>query len=129
MFEWRLAPDQFNLRQQAISIIYFGQQWLARAADLPLPPALGPDAGLAEMKTGIAEAKTFIAALTPQQFEGRDDVAIKFDLGPRELTMTVGQWMNGFVTPNVYFHLSMAYAILRNRGIALSKQDWFAGGI
>lgn len=46
-----------------------------------------------------------------------------------EPTFEVAQWIPGFATPNFYFHLSMAYAILRSKGVALGKRDFFAGGL
>lgn len=35
----------------------------------------------------------------------------------------VGLWN----MPNIYFHVSMAYAILRKEGVPLGKQDWSRG--
>jgi hypothetical protein len=46
-----------------------------------------------------------------------------------EMTLPLAQWIPGFAMPNFYFHLSMAYAILRSRGVAVGKRDFFAGGL
>ncbi|WP_334161304.1 DUF1993 domain-containing protein [Phenylobacterium sp.] len=129
MLRWRLAPDMFDLRQQAITVVQFTQQWLARAADLPQPAPIEGEPDLAEILARAAEAQAFIDGLTPAQFEGRDDVPLTFNLGQVEPTLPVGQWIAGFATTNVWFHLSMAYAILRNRGVPLGKRDLFAGGL
>ena len=45
------------------------------------------------------------------------------------MTLPVGQWIPGFAMPNFYFHLSIAYAILRARGVQIGKRDFFAGGL
>ena len=39
-----------------------------------------------------------------------------------------GDYVNKFVLPNVYFHITTAYGILRNRGVALGKPDYLSGG-
>ena len=37
-----------------------------------------------------------------------------------------GDYVNKFVLPNVYFHITTAYGILRNLGVALGKTDYLA---
>ena len=44
-----------------------------------------------------------------------------------EPTLPAGQWLSVFATTNIYFHLSMAYAILRMKGVPIGKIDLFAG--
>ncbi len=129
MLDWRLAEDMFPLRRQAQIVRGFAQRWPARAAGLPLPEALGEAPTLPELRSAIAEAKDYLASLTPDQFEGRDAAPLTLDIGPMEPTMPIGQWITGFATTNFYFHLSIAYAILRSRGVPLGKPDLFAGGL
>jgi hypothetical protein len=38
--------------------------------------------------------------------------------------MTGADYLNHFVLPNVYFHVTTAYAILRHCGLELSKSDY-----
>ena len=45
-----------------------------------------------------------------------------------EPTLPAGQWTVS-ATTNLYFHLSMAYSILRARGVQIGKVDLFAGGL
>lgn len=129
MLEWRLVEDMNPLRFQAFVVINFSKTWTARAAGLPDPAEIAPDLDFAGLKAAIAEAKATLAALKPEQFAGRDEVLLKRPLGPMEPEMPMGQWVTGFATTNVYFHLSMAYAILRARGVAIGKVDLFAGGL
>ena len=50
-------------------------------------------------------------------------------IGPgMEPTLPSSQWLTVFGATNIYFHLSMAYAILRARGVKIGKLDVFAGG-
>jgi hypothetical protein len=129
MLEWRLVDDMFPLRQQAMIVCSFAMQWPARAVGLPVPAGLDGEPNLAELKAGIAKAKAYLADLTPEQFEGRDDVPLTYNLGQMEPTLPTAQWISNFATTNFYFHLSMAYAILRARGAPLGKPDMFGGGL
>lgn len=129
MLDWRLAPDMFPLARQIEVVCNLAQQWAARAADAEVPPEPQGNADLAGLRAIVADARRFIAALPRERFSGRDDIPATVDLGVIEPTMPIGQWVTGFATTNILFHLSMAYAILRSRGVPLGKADLFGGGL
>jgi hypothetical protein len=130
LLEWRLIEDMNPLRFQAFVCINFAKQWTARAAGLPSPEDIASDLDLAGLKAEIEAAKRWLAGLRPEQFEGRDDVPLTVMLGTgMEPTLPAAQWLTVFATTNFYFHLSIAYAILRARGADLGKRDMFAAGL
>jgi hypothetical protein len=130
MLGWRLIDDMQPLGFQLMVVCNFSRQWLARAADLPVPADVGADLSVAEFQAAIAEAKAYLATLTPAQFEGRDDVPLTVTIGgDMAPTLPAGQWVSVFATTNLYFHLSTAYAILRSKGVEIGKIDLFAGGL
>jgi hypothetical protein len=130
MLEWRLIDDMNPLRFQAFVPVNFSKQWAARAAGLPVPDDIASDLDLAGIRAEIAKAKAFLADLKAEQFEGRDGEMLNVTLGNGfSPTMPIAQWLTGFATTNFYFHLSMAYAILRSRGVQIGKVDLFAGGL
>jgi hypothetical protein len=130
MLDWRLIDDMQPLRFQLMVVCNFTRQWPARAAGAPLPEEIGVDLSVAQFQEEIAGAKAWLAGVTPEQFAGRDEVPLTVTLGTG-LTPTLpsGQWLSVFATTNVYFHLSMAYAILRAQGVPIGKTDLFAGGL
>lgn len=130
MLDWRLADDMHPLRFQLGVIINFTARWPARVIGAELPDDFGDIADVAGFQAAIAAAKAYLATLTPAQFAGRDDVPLTTKLGDAlEPTMPSGQWLSGFATTNIYFHLSMVYAILRMKGAKIGKLDLFAGGL
>lgn len=129
MLEWRLIDDMFPLRNQIQAVANFAGQWPARAAGVEMLPTLEGPQRVAELQAALAAAKAHLAGLRPEQFEGRDDVALTVDLGQMSPTFGAGQWLTGFSTTNFYFHLSIAYAILRSKGVQIGKRDLFAGGL
>jgi hypothetical protein len=129
MLAWRIAPDMFPLLRQAQIVCEFAVKWTARSAGLAPPEAPAGDQSLAELHAAIEDARNFLERLRPEQLEGRHEVPLKLQIGELEPTMPLGQWVSGFATTNFYFHLSMAYAILRMKGVPLGKRDLLAGGL
>lgn len=127
---WRLVDDMAPLAFQLRMVVNFTRLWTARAAGLPLPAEASAELSVAEFQAAIVDAKAWLAALTPEQFAGRDDVPLTVTLGSgMEPTLPAGQWITGFATTNILFHLSIAYAILRSKGVPIGKVDLFAGGL
>lgn len=130
MLGWRLVDDMHPLGFQLMVVVNFASQWPARVAGLEPPEAIGADLDVAGFLQAIGEARAWLAGLAPGQFAGRDDVPLAFRIGEEmEPTLPSGQWLTVFATTNLYFHLSMAYAILRARGAPLGKRDMFASGL
>jgi hypothetical protein len=130
MLDWRLIDDMQPLRFQLMVVCNFTRQWPARVAGLPVPDPIEDDLNVFAFHQAIAEAKAYLATLTPEQFAGRDDVSLTFEIGSgMEPTLPAGQWLTVFATTNLYFHLSTAYAILRSKGVQIGKIDLFAGGL
>ncbi len=128
MLGWQLAPDMFPLRRQMRAVCHLVQQWGARAAGIEARPEPQGET-VAELKADIATAREVLESLALDQFDGRDDEVVTVDLGTISPTMPIGQWVLGFAQTNILFHLSIAYAILRSRGVSLGKVDLFAGGL
>lgn len=130
MLGWRLAEDMFPLRRQAQVVISFSRQWPARAAGRPAPASLEGETSVAEFQAAITEAQAELAGLSAADFEGKGETPFTMKLGDAmEPTLPIGQWLTNFATTNIYFHLSIAYAILRVKGVPLSKPDMFGGGL
>jgi hypothetical protein len=130
MLNWSLIGDMAPLRFQLMVMCNFTRLWPARVAGLPLPAEIDQSLDVAGFKDAIADAKAYLAALTPEEFAGRDDVPLTYMLGTGlEPTLPSGQWLTVFAATNVYFHLSTAYGILRSRGVPIGKPDLFAGGL
>lgn len=130
MLDWRLIEDMAPLRFQVMVVCNFTRQWPARVAGLPVPPDVTDDLDLAGFQAAVAQAKTYLAALTPAQFEGRDDVPLTVMIGTgMEPTLPAARWLTVFATTNLYFHLSTAYGILRAKGVPIGKVDLFPTGL
>lgn len=129
MLNWRLIDDMFPLWRQAQIVAIFGARWPYRAAELGEIEDVSEEMDFDQLFALIAKSREMVAGLTPGQFEGKGGELLTLPLGVMEPTMPIEQWVTGFATTNFYFHLSIAYAILRQHGVPLSKPDMFAGGL
>lgn len=130
MLDWRLIEDMQPLRFQLMVVCNFTRQWPARVAGLAVPEAVDDQLDVAGFKTALAASRAYLAGLTAEQFQRRDEVPLTVMIGTgMEPTLPSGQWLTVFVTTNLYFHLSTAYGILRARGAPLGKVDLFATGL
>jgi hypothetical protein len=69
----------------------------------------------------------FLETLRPDQIDGAEERAITFQLRGREVTFDGQTFLLNFVLPNVYFHITTAYNILRHNGVVLGKPDFLGG--
>lgn len=130
ILDWRLVDDMNPLRFQLAIVIDYSRSWIALGAGVEAPPAIGDALELAGFHKAIADAKAFLAGLTPEQFAGRDELEHTHTLGNElTLTMPVEQWLRVFALTNIHFHMSMAYGILRARGVPIGKVDLFSSGV
>ena len=125
----RLAPDMFALTRQVQVATDLAKNGAARLAGVEPPRYEDNETTIEQLKARLAKAVAFITSLDPKQIDGAADRQITFPLGPTNKGEMKGDdYLNHFVLPNVYFHLTAAYAILRHCGVEIGKQD-FLGAI
>jgi uncharacterized protein len=125
----RLAPDMFALTRQIQVATDLAKNGAARLAGVEPPRFEDKETTIAELKARLAKTVTFIKTLDTKAIDGAGDRQITFPLGPTNKGHMKGDdYLNHFVLPNVYFHLTAAYAILRHCGLEIGKQD-FLGAI
>ena len=130
MLGWRLIDDMQPLSFQISVVVNFTRAWPARVAGLPPPADIDANQTLATYLKAIEEAKSYLAEIKPEQFKDKDNEPLKVTIGNgMEPTFPKAQWLTVFATTNIYFHLSIAYAILRSRGVQIGKIDLFGSGL
>jgi len=108
----------------------FTRTWTARVAGLEPPEGIAADLDVAGFDAGLDAALAYLRALAPEQFEGRDELPLTFEIMPGMApTLPAAQWLTVFAATNINFHVAMVYAILRNNGVPLGKADMFAAGL
>jgi uncharacterized protein len=99
----------------------------ARLAGLTPPSFEDTEVSLADLKARIAKTIAFLDTLTPAQFEGSESRTIELPMKQGTLTFDGKSYLLGFALPNFYFHVTTAYDILRQQGVAIGKRDYLGG--
>ncbi len=125
----RLAPDMFALTRQVQVATDLAKNGVARLAGVEPPRYEDKEATIDELKARLAKTVAFLKTLDTKSIDSAADREITFPLGPTNKGQMKGDdYLNHFILPNVYFHLTAAYAILRHCGVEIGKQD-FLGAI
>ena len=124
LMEARLAPDMRPFPDQVRMASFSARSCIARLTDQPWPKTDDAEAGLAELKATVALSIAFIEATDPAAFEGGETRRVELRFPGVALDFEGLGYLTSFALPNFYFHLSMAYAILRHAGVPLGKRDY-----
>jgi uncharacterized protein len=124
VMEARLAPDMKPFADQVRMASFSGRSCVARLTGQQWPRTDDKEATLAELKATVALSIAFIEATDPSAFEGGETRRIELRFPGVELDFEGRGYLTSFAIPNFFFHLSMAYAILRSRGVPLGKRDF-----
>lgn len=123
LLDQRLYPDMFDLRRQIQSSCDNVKLACARLGGVEAPKHEDGPQTWDELKGRIAEVRAFVQGLDK---DGFGDAAQR-ELKPGFLqgrAIRGHHYLNQFANPNLYFHLSMAYAILRTNGVKLGKRTF-----
>jgi len=121
----RLYPDMFTLARQFRQATDFARNAPARLAGVALPefPA-ADDTSFADVKARIEKSMAFVKGFTPAQLEGTEDKEISWTAGQRQMSFKGRAYLLHFCHPNLFFHTTTAYNILRHRGFEIGKRDF-----
>jgi uncharacterized protein len=124
----RLAPDMFPLSRQVQIATDQAKNGSARLAGVEAPKYEDNETTIDQLKARIAKTLAYIKTLDARQIDGAADREINFPVGPNKGQMKGDDYLNHFVLPNFYFHITTAYDILRHCGVECGKRD-FLGAI
>lgn len=127
LIDARLAPDMHPLPRQFQIASDAAKGAMARLAGIEPPSMPDTETTFAELRERCDKTIAFIESI------GRDALA---DAADREVVLkfpngmgyrfTGAAFLTGFALPNFYFHVTTAYAILRNAGVTVGKPDFLA---
>lgn len=123
-FNARLAPDMYPLARQIQVVSDTSKGCAARLAGIDPPKFEDNEKTYAELYARLDKTIAFLNTLKPEQIDGSEDKTITLKLPSVTLEMNGAQFLQQFSLPNLYFHATTAYGILRHNGVPLSKPDY-----
>jgi len=122
----RLAPDQYPLLKQIQAVCDAAKFAAARVAGKTPPVHEDTEQTWEQIMARVDSVVQYLDTFTEADFEGAEErvVALPFLPGKGAKGLV---YFNEMALPNFYFHLNMAYAILRHNGVAMGKVAYIGG--
>ena len=118
----RLAPDMLSLTRQVQIACDTAKLATSRLTGKDAPVNEDTEKTIPELKARIETTIGFVTSMKETDFAGWETRKISH---PRwEGHLTGKDYFYQHAIPNVYFHVTTAYAILRNNGVEIGKKDF-----
>ncbi len=120
----RLYPDMFPLSRQIQIASDTAKGGAARLAGMEPPKYEDNETTFPELIERLRKTVAYLNTLKPGQIDGSEKKAITLKVRDEMLTFEGLTFLLNRVLPNLYFHISTAYAILRHSGVEIGKKDY-----
>lgn len=120
----RLYPDMFPLVRQVQIASDGAKGGVARLAGMEPPVYEDNEASIPELLARIRKTISFLETFKPEQIDGSEEKTITWKTRSSAKSMPGMPYLLNHVTPNLYFHVTTAYNILRHCGVEIGKQDF-----
>ena len=124
---WRLAPDMFSLVRQAQVATEIPARALSRLAGVEPPSFTDDETTFAALLERVNKARDIVKSLPTEGLDADPQAPITFPVGAdNEMTLPRQAFLQNIILPNLYFHVTATYIILRHLGVDLGKRDFLA---
>lgn len=127
LLNYRLAVDMAALPKQIQIATDTAKGCGARLTGTEPPKYEDKETTFEELKERLGKTIDYLKSLDFAQFEGAEEKQVELKLPSRTIEFSGINYVNHFVTPNFYFHVTTAYCILRHAGVPLGKMDYLGG--
>ena len=126
--QYRLAPDMLPFTRQILIACDAAKNGVARISGVEAPKFEDNEVTIAELKARVQNTLDYLNSVPANKLDGTESKEITFPSG-RDTTRTMQceAYLKHMMLPNMFFHVTMAYAILRHNGVDLGKKDYLAG--
>jgi hypothetical protein len=120
----RLAPDMFALARQVQIATDSAKGCAARLAGVEVPAYADTEATIPELQARIAKTVEFIKSIKPAQIDGSENRTVTIKMRGKDTDFKGQPYLLNYAMPNLYFHVTTAYDILRHNGVEVAKMDY-----
>jgi uncharacterized protein len=120
----RLFPDMFPLSKQVQIASDIAKRGAAQLAGVEAPKFEDNETTFPELIERVQKTISYLDTLKPEQIDGSEERTITLQMRDNTLSFQGMPFLLYFVLPNVYFHVTTAYNILRHCGVEVGKQDF-----
>jgi uncharacterized protein len=127
LLQTRLIPDMLPLVRQVQIACDMATRGTARLAGVEPMPFEDNETTLEQVYSRIDRALEYINTFKPEQIDGNEARTIVLKTRTGEMTFDGQTYLLHFLIPNLFFHCTTAYNILREAGTEIGKLDFIGG--
>lgn len=120
----RLYPDMLALGRQVQIASDIARKGVARLAGSEAPPLEDNETTFPEFIARLHKTIDYLQTFKADQIDGSEEKSIALPIRGETMHFEGLSYLFGFILPNVYFHVTTTYAILRHNGVELGKLDF-----
>ena len=120
----RLFPDMFPLVRQVQIVCDTAKAGSARLAEIEIPSHLDGEKTFAELQERITKTVAFLETIKPEQINDKEELKISYHQHGRDKNFIGLPYLLNWILPNLFFHITTSYAILRHNGVEIGKKDY-----
>jgi hypothetical protein len=122
--ETRLYPDMAPFRFQVNQIVRHSLGAIEGVRKGVFEPDGGPEVDYAGLQKEISAARAALEGVSREEVEGFVGRDMAFQFREMKIPYTAENFLLSFSLPNFYFHATVAYGILRHKGVPVGKRDF-----
>jgi len=123
--ETRLFPNMLPFRFQVLSVAHHSLGAMEGVkAGLFSPSTDLPPLDYAGLQKVVSDAHATLKAQTPDEVNAMEGKDVAFQFRDMKMPFTAEGFLLSFSLPNLHFHATTAYDILRMKGVPLGKRDY-----
>jgi hypothetical protein len=121
----RLYPDMFPLVRQIQIGTDMVRLGIGRLADVKAPSFEDNEITFSDLQKRIKKTISFLNKIKANQMDGSESKKIEFEIRKNNFKFKNGQiYLQEWIIPHFFFHMTTTYAILRANGVKLGKRNF-----
>lgn len=124
LINYRLYPDMYPFSRQVQIAVDAAKNGVARLAGIEPPEMPNTEQTFPELITRVQKTLDFVNTIKPEQIDGSEAREVIYKHGNASVHYQGQAFLLNRALPNLYFHITTAYDILRHNGVVLGKKDF-----
>jgi len=120
----RLAPDMKPFIYQVQSACDYLKAAAAWLSGQQPPKHEDTEQTIDEVRARIRKTVAFVESVAEAQYAGAAERRVSLSFAPAGKVLVGPDYLLQMTIPNVYFHVAMAFAVLRHNGVDVGKMDF-----
>lgn len=128
LVQFRLAPDMLPFKSQICIACDAAKLCASRISGIEAPKYENTENTLAELIARVEKTLAWLRTVPAHTIDGQEAKEITLPIGKdRTRIFSAEDYLKTWALPNMLFHITTAYNILRHNGVAVGKSDYLVG--